>query len=67
MNKSVYIIAGKIEGFSYHDAKIVGCDGDHSAEAIINALRSEGYRIFIITQEIARIDDFAGGRRCADE
>jgi hypothetical protein len=42
-----YIIAGKIEGFAYSDAKILG--GVHDVDSVISDLRAEGYKIFIAT------------------
>ncbi|MGF9711655.1 hypothetical protein [Paenibacillus naphthalenovorans] len=61
MNRPVYVIAGETEGFSYDDARIVRCDNELDAEAAVNALRHEGYRIFIVLEQVARIDDFIAG------
>lgn len=54
-----FIIAGKEEGFDYSNAKVLGVDSEFGAEAVVNSLRAEGYKIFIITEKIRRIDDFA--------
>jgi hypothetical protein len=59
MSELKYIIAGKNEGFAYKDGCIVG--PVESTEGVIDSLRSRGYKIFIITKEEKRIDDFVEG------
>jgi hypothetical protein len=56
------LISGKNEGFHWKDADVfIGSEFD--VEARINRLRPQGYRIFIVTQEIARVDDIADAAR----
>jgi hypothetical protein len=52
-----FIIAGKTEGFDYKDAKVLG--PTEIADVLITGLRAEGYRIFILLEEVSRIDDVA--------
>ncbi len=59
MDKGYFIIAGKTEGFSYADAKVLRCGSEIDAESLINSLRHEGYSIFYVTKTVDRIDDNA--------
>jgi cell division septation protein DedD len=58
--KQQYIIAGKTEGFDYSDAKIVHFSDNDDVDTVVDALRSQGYKIYVITREVKRIDDFIG-------
>ncbi|QLI77122.1 hypothetical protein [Bacillus pumilus] len=57
MENGYFVIAGKIEGFDYKDAKVLRCDDEFDVESMINSLRSEGYTIFYVTKIVDRIDD----------
>ncbi|MGG1042530.1 hypothetical protein ABE153_11605 [Bacillus velezensis] len=59
MDKGYFLIAGKTEGFSYADAKVLRCGSEIDAESLINSLRHEGYSIFYVTKTVDRIDDNA--------
>ncbi|MEK3813103.1 hypothetical protein [Bacillus sp. FSL R7-0685] len=57
MNQGYFLIAGKTEGFSYEDAKVLRCGSEIDAESLVNSLRHEGYSIFYVTKTVDRIDD----------
>ncbi len=59
MENEYFLMAGKDEGFAYKDALIIRTGSEIDTEALVNSLRLEGYRIFIISKCIARIDDIA--------
>ncbi|WP_439931119.1 hypothetical protein ACSTTP_07000 [Bacillus velezensis] len=59
MDQEYFLIAGKTEGFSYADAKVLRCGSEIDAESLVNSLRHEGYSIFYVTKTVYRIDDNA--------
>lgn len=59
MDQEYFLIAGKTEGFSYADAKVLRCRSEIDAESLVNSPRHEGYSIFYVTKTVYRIDDNA--------
>jgi hypothetical protein len=51
-----FIIAGKTEGFDYKDAHITRTD---NVDYTVSDLKKKGYVIFIVTEQVGRIDTIA--------